>query len=137
MRIKPQQLAVWGEDLAADYLEKKGYCILGRNIRSPYGEIDLIVQRDIQADISNGHRGPVKPIIVFVEVKTRSSTSFGYPEQSVDARKRIHLLACAQEYIRQHPDLDGEWRVDVIAILRTDQELPPEIEHFENAVTAD
>jgi len=137
MKNKLQQLAVWGEDLAAVYLEKKGYRILGRNIRSAYGEIDLVACQEIQSEFLNGIQAPIKLLTVFVEVKTRSSTSYGYPEQSINIRKRAHLLACAQEYIRQHPDLEGEWRVDVIAILRTDQGLPPQIDHFENAVTAD
>jgi len=137
MTNKLQKLAHWGENLAAVYLESKGYEILERNIRSPYGEIDLVARKENQVGILNDICGPIQPLIVFVEVKTRSSTSYGYPEQAVNHRKQAHLLACAQEYIRQHPELNGEWRVDVIAILRTDQDSSPEIEHFENAVTAD
>jgi putative endonuclease len=132
MKTARQHLGKWGEDLAADYLLQRGYQIVDRNVRTPYGEIDLIACREI---LANGP--PAKNLTVFVEVKTRSSTSFGLPEQAVTRRKRAHLLAAAQEYIRIHPELEGDWRVDVIAILRAGSAGPPQIEIFENAVTAE
>ncbi len=128
-----QRLAVWGEDLACAYLVSQGYRLFARNVRTPYGEIDLIVRG------SGSSETPSEPggLTVFVEVKTRSSTAFGNPEQAVTASKRAHLLAAAQEFMRLHPELEGGWRVDVIAILRAREGEPPEICHFENAVTAD
>lgn len=143
MRNKKQVLAAWGENLAASYLENKGYRILQKNYRCPYGEIDLIARRDDPAKLSHPfdtHDRPPNssgPLTVFVEVKTRSSTAYGFPELSVNEKKQAHLLACAQEYIRLNHDLEGEWRVDVIAILRSDQDRPAQIQHFENAITAD
>lgn len=128
-----QKLAVWGENLAQKYLESHGYQPLARNVRTPYGEIDLVVRKIDHNKLSL----EACDLTVFVEVKTRSSTSYGYPEQAVTPGKRAHLLAAAQEFIRTHPELDGNWRVDVIAILKTGQDTPPEILHFENAVTAE
>jgi len=126
MKPSRRKLATWGEDLAAETLSKQGYRLVERNVRTPYGEIDLIVEREM----------PDKPpLTVFVEVKTRSSTSFGYPEEAVHALKRAHLRSAAQEYIRLHPEIKGEWRVDVIAILQPNPESPPEIRIFENAIT--
>ncbi len=120
---KPRQLlARWGETLAAERLVAQGYTILAQNVRTPYGEID-IVARDLA-------------FIVFVEVKTRSSTTYGQPEEAVTARKRAHLLASAQHYLQTHPELEGGWRIDVIAIRRQPP-APLEFVHFENAIGRD
>jgi putative endonuclease len=115
-----QSLGRWGERLAADYLKKHGFTILEQNTRTPYGEIDLIACK--------------AGVTVFIEVKTRKSTSFGQPEESVNQRKQLHLLNSAQHYIQEHPELEGAWRIDVIAIRRFRDGQSPQITHFENAV---
>jgi putative endonuclease len=125
MTTRRQSLARWGESLAADFLTSKGYDIIARNARTPYGEIDLIAKQTI------GKSSAV--VTVFVEVKTRSSSAYGFPEESVTPQKQAHLLAAAQHYLQTHPDLDGDWRVDVIAIRRQPPH-PPEIVHFENVL---
>ncbi len=129
-------LGSWGEALAASYLEQAGYVILGRNIRTPYGEIDLIARQDSAAAHSN--RGPELAgagALVFIEVKTRQSRTFGLPEVSITPKKRAHLLASIEHYIQQNPHLEGERRVDVITIQRYNITQPPTITHFENAVS--
>ena len=126
----------WGEALAASHLEKIGYTILGRNVRTPYGEIDLIARQGIKA--SNQNSDTVKDsagVLVFIEVKTRRNRTFGLPEVSITPKKRAHLLAAIAHYIQQHPHLEGERRVDVIAIQRYDPNQPPTITHFENAIS--
>jgi putative endonuclease len=133
MKSTRQKLASWGEDLAAEFLKSQGYQIIDRNVRTPYGEIDLIARRTYQVQTTL----QLSPFTLFVEVKTRSSTAYGYPEQAVTRKKRQHLLDSAQEYIRLHPELDGDWRVDVIAILRAPGNAPPQIHVFENAITSD
>lgn len=115
-------LGRWGEKQAASYLAEKGYVILDSNARTAYGEIDLIANQD--------------SVTVFVEVKTRSSTSFGLPEESITPRKQAHILAAAQAYLQDHPELDADWRVDVISILRKGRGRKPEIAHFENAISS-
>ena len=120
--MKRQTLGRWGETLAAGYLEMLGYTILERNVRTAYGEIDLVA------------RGSGEAVTVFVEVKTRRSGAYGLPEQSVNAAKRAHLLAAAQAYILAHPELPGDWRIDVIAIRSGPDQNSPEITHFENAI---
>jgi putative endonuclease len=115
-----KKLGGWGEQRAAEYLETKGYRILDRNVRTPYGEIDLVAETNLQ--------------LVFVEVKTRSSTRFGQPEEAIDEDKLTHMIESAESYLIEHPNLEGDWRIDVIAILlRPGRE--PEITHFENAVS--
>jgi putative endonuclease len=123
-----QALGKWGESIAAEYLIIKGYEILGRNLRTPYGEIDLIARLA-------GKSSSDRDILVFVEVKTRATPAFGYPEEAVNLRKRAHLLAAAQYYMQAHAELDGDWRIDVIAIQRLLPGNPPAITHFENAVS--
>lgn len=111
-----QEIGRWGEQAAADYLVAKGYEIIARNVRTPYGEIDLIVQKD--------------DTTIFVEVKTRTTKSFGPPEIAVTPRKQGHMLSCAEHYAQQN-EID-HWQIDVIAIERVEGKA--EIVHFENAI---
>ena len=95
-----QRIGQWGEETAVQYLTNKGCEILGRNIRTPYGEIDIVVK----------YKGQT----IFVEVKTRTSNKMGLPEESITPRKRQHMLAAAEHYAAEH-DLE-RWQIDVIAI---------------------
>ncbi len=115
--MKRLSLGHLGETIAATYLEKKGYSIKEKNSRTPYGEIDLVTMVD--------------STVIFVEVKTRASTSLGPPEISITTRKIEHMRSAAHYYIQQHPELSGEYRLDVIAIL-VNHDQPPIIDHFEN-----
>jgi putative endonuclease len=113
-------LGAWGEQQAIDYLVARGFVMVERNFHTPYGEIDLIVKR---ADD-----------LVFVEVKTRSSDTFGWPELALTRQKRAHLLNAALYYLQQHPDFEGNWRVDVIAIRHSREKGSPELVWIENVV---
>jgi putative endonuclease len=106
--------------LAADYLTQKGYSILERNARTAHGEIDLVAEYN--------------QVFVFVEVKTRTSRRYDYQEESITQRKITHLMSSAQAYLQAHPQFDGDWRIDVLAIERITGEDQPVIMHFENAV---
>ena len=121
MSTTRQALGQWGETLAADFLARKGYEILARNVRTFYGEIDLVAR--------------FKERLVFVEVKTRSTDTYGLPEASVTPIKREHLIASAQAYLQTFSDPDTKWRIDVIAIRKLKSAKHPEIVHFENAIT--
>ena len=119
--VRRQSLGHLGESIAAAFLEKKGYTILERNWRTPYGEIDLIV---LQNDV-----------IAFVEVKTRASSSLGPPEISITPRKEEHMRCAAEHYIQQHPELINDWRIDAVTIQIQADDSPPLIDHFENVIT--
>jgi putative endonuclease len=134
MKNARQRLAGWGEAYGAAYLQQRGYRIIERNARTPYGEIDLVVAG---ASGMGQMSDDSKPVTVFVEVKTRRSTRYGYPEQAVTRRKRAHMLAAAQAYLQAHPELDGDWRVDVIAVFRPDPKQPAIVNHFENVIQDD
>ena len=102
MSTRKQVLGRWGEDAAAEYLTANGYVIVARNVRSAHGEIDIVASRD--------------SLLVFVEVKTRSSHRFAYPEDLVTRRKQIFLLSAAEEYLQAHPNSGESWQFDVIAV---------------------
>jgi putative endonuclease len=121
MSSSKQALGRWGENLAADYLTQKGYVILEQNFRTPYGELDLIVQ-----DAST---------LVFVEIKTRSTDTFGLPEASITSRKQQHIVSAALAYMQAASDTEISWRIDVIAIRKNNSGPTPEITHFKNAIT--
>jgi len=117
-----QMLGKIGENLAANFLISKGFEILERNFRTDSGEIDLIVRDSNQ--------------IVFVEVKTRTSTNYGMPEEAVTLKKQQHLINSAQEYIDNHAAGLENYRIDVISILmKPEKHHNPEIEWFENAIS--
>lgn len=115
-----QRIGKWGEDIAVRHLEARQLKLVGRNVRTPYGEIDLIMMDG--ADV------------VFIEVKTRTNAAYGLPEDSITARKRSHLMQSAEAYLQDHPELPDAWRIDVIAIRGKPTQSDPEIQWFQNAV---
>ena len=122
MKANPRQsLGRLGESIAAVYLKNKGYTILERNWRTPYGEIDLVARQDDS--------------IIFVEVKTRASNTLGPPEISITSRKEEHMRSAAEYFIQQHPDLLNDWRIDLVTIRLQPNNNPALIDHFENVIT--
>ncbi len=105
-----------GENMAAEFLAKKGYEILTRNYRYKHAEIDLIVKRGNW--------------LLFVEVKTRSSNAYGEPEEFVTDFKARKIFEAAEEYIFA-TDWQGHVRFDVVSIKLGEV---AEIEHFEDAI---
>lgn len=106
-----------GEQLAAEFLVKRGFSVEHRNYRHNRGEIDLIVTRG--------------DWLIFVEVKTRTTTDFGEPEEFVTPRQRLKILRAAENYIFQ-TNWQGHVRFDIVAIKPGH---PPEIVHLEDAIT--
>lgn len=114
-----QSLGRRGETAAAKFLQQLGYHILERGYDSPLGEIDIIA--------IDGRT------IVFVEVKTRSSTDSGHPADAVNATKRRRMTQAALAYLKAHNLLQTPARFDVVAVTWRDAHEPPVIEHFQNA----
>jgi len=110
------ELGELGEQMAAQFLRKKGYEILERNYRYQKAEIDIVAKHEDQ--------------IVVVEVKTRNSDYFGNPQDFVTPSKIKLLTKAANEYIISN-DIDLEIRFDIIAILKNQKEK--RIQHLENA----
>jgi putative endonuclease len=118
--MKRHRIGAWGEEIARQYLETKGYRILARNWRTQEGEVDLVAQ--------DGET------IVFVEVKTRTSKEFGWPEESITVTKRRRLQRSAMAYLSDQDLIDILWRIDVIAIDRNHSGGVERLDHYIDAV---
>ena len=125
----------WGEAAAEGYLSGKGYRIIARNVRTPYGEIDLIARQEVNLLPDESSEPNFEPVLVFVEVKTRRGKLYGPPEVAVNRRKQEHMLASALAYLQSHPELDLDWRVDVVTVQAREGQEEPEFTHFENALS--
>src|SRR3989338_1931505 len=103
METASKRLGGWGEELASRFLSRKGYKILLKNFISPLGEIDLIARH--------------KDVLVFVEVKARSSIDKGLPVEAVTFHKRAQLVKVAQYYMKRYSIQNIPCRFDVVSIL--------------------
>ncbi|PZW43892.1 putative endonuclease [Mesonia algae] len=110
------ELGKKGEQLAVDFLQKKGYKILERNYRYQKAEIDIIAR--------------LNDILCAVEVKTRSTPDFGNPQDFVKPKQIQQLVKAIDFYVIEN-DLDVEVRFDIVAIIKN--KLGTKIEFFENA----
>jgi putative endonuclease len=119
---KKQALGMRAEQLATDYLERRGYAILARNWRRPEGELDLVV----------GTEG----LCVFVEVRSRTGAERGHPLETVDARKRARVIRAARMYIGEERPQAAVFRFDVVGVTFALDESPPELVHVEDAFQA-
>ena len=106
----------WGEDLAAKYLEEKGYTIVERDWKSGRRDIDIIALDD--------------DVVVFVEVKTRRNRLYGEPEESVDYHKLQNLQQAISHYVK-FKHIRQEIRFDIISIVGT-VGTDPDIQHIQD-----
>ena len=102
-----------GEDLAENFLRTKGYAVLARNVRTPHGEIDLVCRHN--------------ETLVVVEVKYRTTTTFGYPEDAIPGNKLKRLEASVEWYV-EHENVAGDYQLDVMSI----EGDPPQFRHLQN-----
>ncbi|MDO6674345.1 YraN family protein [Tenacibaculum sp. 1_MG-2023] len=110
------ELGKKGEQLAIDYLVKKGYTIVEKNYRFQKAEVDIIAKKE--------------GTLAVVEVKTRSTAYFGNPQDFVNPKKIKLLVTAIDNYVTKN-DLDVEIRFDVIAVIKQQNEFV--IEHIEDA----
>ncbi len=116
MKTAAQKMGRTAEDSAVRFLKKQGFSIKARNYYYQRAEIDIIAQK--------------KRLLVFVEVKARSSDQFGDPETFVSPRQQALVRAAAAHYILKH-DWRHAIRFDIIALLKHNNEL--QLTHFEDA----
>lgn len=114
---KHNETGIKGEILAKNFLLKQGYKILETNWRWQHKEVDIIAVKE--------------PLLIFIEVKTRSDVYFGYPEDSVNEQKVNFLKDAAEEYLYQNQQYQ-EIRFDIISIVLKNGELF-DIKHFVDA----
>jgi len=113
--METQLIGNFGEDAAVEYLKNKGYLILQRNFRCKSGEIDIIAVKD--------------GCTVFVEVKTRKNSKYGYASEFVDYRKQEKIRKAAMYFIKSY---DADMRFDVIEVYHSGASVN-EINHIEDA----
>ncbi len=104
------QLGKQGENLAVDFLLKKGYEILHRNWRYSHYEIDIIAVRDRKLHI--------------IEVKARNHSPWGYPEDSVSRKKFKYLQKAADEFLQQHQEEHKWLQYDILSVTLCKDEEP-------------
>jgi len=112
MAINKSKIGKEQEEVAINYLKKKGYKIIHKNYSCKLGEIDIIAE--------------YKNVVVFVEVKYRKSDYFGLPREAVNYYKQQKIKRVATFYLKWNRTLNTSCRFDVIEILDSN------IEHIEN-----
>ena len=108
-----QKFGKFGEDLAVRHLKKAGYQILCRNYRTRFGEIDIIAK---DADT-----------IVFVEVKSRRTSTFGHPKYSITHKKQERISKTALNYLKENDQSNCRARFDVVTVNSADKKTDVEI----------
>ncbi|MGI5840750.1 MAG: YraN family protein [Patescibacteria group bacterium] len=107
-----------GENLAKNYLIKKGFKPLDQNYRTPHGEIDLIMLDG--------------PTLVFIEVKLKIGTDFGLPEDMISKNKIIQVQKTARRYLLDNPLGFPRLRLDAVCIVLDSDKSVKRIAHYEN-----
>lgn len=118
-RLSNREIGRLGERLAARWLTREGWKVLWRNYRAKHGgEVDLICRHG--------------EVLVFVEVKTRTSDYFGHPADAVNLEKQRLVIRGAQSWLRHldHPDV--LFRFDILEVL-LQEGTPPRVNWIENA----
>jgi putative endonuclease len=113
----PSPTARLGEEIATQFLIKKGYQVIDRNFRKGYGEIDIVATHN--------------NVLVFVEVKTRTTNLYGGAIEAISYVKLKKLIRTCEYYKMLHPKLPEALRIDAILIDLENNE-PKTINHVEN-----
>ena len=108
------ELGKWGEDLAATFLEEKGYQIIERDWKSGHHDLDIVAKEG--------------DTLIIIEVKTRRNRLFGNPEEAIDYKKRKSLQSAINHYVKTHR-FGSSVRFDIISIVGTIGSKP-EIDHI-------
>ncbi len=114
------RLGSLGERRALEYLGGAGYRIIETNYRCRWGEVDIVAR--------NGD------FLVFVEVKTRRSHSYGSPEESVTKAKAQRLIAAAETYLEERQTPAAQWRIDLVSVEMDRGGRVKALRHLQNAI---
>ncbi|MCS7173904.1 MAG: YraN family protein [Armatimonadetes bacterium] len=114
-----RRIGAGAEEAAADLLRRKGYRLLDRNVRFPFGELDLVCEQ--------------AGVVVFVEVKARSGTAHGHPFEAVTPRKQKQLGRLALAYLQRKGFVNRPCRFDVVAVHLDPEGRPVRVEVLQDA----
>lgn len=112
-----------GESLACEYLQLKGYKIIQRNYRSKWGEVDII------AELNHSNIKPFEKVVVFVEVKTKTTGKYGEPWEMVNGWKVEQVKKMGELWCLEY-GYEGRVRMDVVGVYL--DQVEPRIEHWES-----
>ena len=121
--MKRQATGALGEKLAAELITGRGYRLLETNYRVKEGEADIIAM--------DGE------CLIFVEVRAKTSRTYGTPEESITRKKKAHLIAVANRYIENMAINPENWRIDLVAIEMDANRKVKRIDLLQNAVEDD
>ncbi|MBI4495294.1 MAG: YraN family protein [Chloroflexi bacterium] len=121
MRPGGRDLGRLGEAAARRYLESHGLRTLAQNVRTRYGELDLVCRAG--------------EVFVFVEVKTRASGAAVGPLEAISTAKAARLVRLAEAYLVEQSDGEVPWRIDVVAVEVDRNGRVASLVHIPNAVT--
>ncbi len=119
--MQKKELGKKGEEIALRFLKKKGYRLIEKNYVCKMGEMDIIAKE--------------KDTLVFIEVKTRTSTEFGPPQLAVNSRKQRQLSKVALNYLNEKRLKDVKARFDVVSVRYSQNE--PELDLIKDAFELD
>jgi putative endonuclease len=123
-RAEHLETGIWGEALAEKYLRDKGMKILGRRLRvGKRDELDLLARKG--------------DTLVFIEVKTRRSETFGRPSAAVNKDKRFRISRAAMRYMKKLKKKPLYFRFDIVEVVGKPDQDAPIIRHLPNAFTLD
>ncbi|OGF27864.1 hypothetical protein A2477_01550 [Candidatus Falkowbacteria bacterium RIFOXYC2_FULL_47_12] len=115
---KNKVIGAYGEQLACDYLERRGYEIIRRNYKASYKELDIVARRE--------------DMLIFVEVKTRTSNWYGGGEEAVTYQKQQAMKKAIGSFLYRERVWHRDVRADVITILVSKANKTARIRHYEN-----
>lgn len=110
-----------GEQIAGDFLRKKGYRVVETNFRTQFGEIDIIAAKEGR--------------LVFMEVKLKVTEDFGRPEEMITPAKVAQVRQTAEAFLQQNPAIAAnflQYRIDAVCIVLNEDYSVREIRHYEN-----
>ncbi|MEK7194823.1 MAG: YraN family protein [Patescibacteria group bacterium] len=122
--MSTSELGRLAENLAEEFLKKRGFSILDRNFRKPWGEIDIVAKD--------------KDVIAFIEVKANREDLPGFEPELRAGNTKLHkVVRTAKTYLSsKHIGLETEWRVDVITVVFNKTRRTAKIKHFPNVEVA-
>lgn len=116
-----RQLGQYGEKIAAQFLERRGFIIVFRNFQTRWGEIDLVAEKDGR--------------LHFVEVKTRAGAQCGLGEEAIHRFKQQRLLGAAKMYIAKFQPVEKNYQIDSISVLINVIKKTAKFRYLENIVS--
>ena len=118
--MSTSELGFLAENLAARYLEKKGYAVLELNYRKPWGEVDIVAKKE--------------GILIFIEVKASKDDIAGFePENRVSPEKLRRLMRAIQTYLASKKySPEQNWQIDIVALTLNQDRGVAKIKHFKN-----